>query len=105
MVYQGESKSLTQGIERRGNSIEFKYWPTLNILFTYLYTQYSSKKRISEVIVSRGSCQITPLHVCFAIIKSYTTPYKLYTTPFKLPTNGSSMCLFYGEIFQHYKEY
>ena len=71
-------KQVIQSVrKRRRNSIKFKYWSILNLLFTYLYTHCGFKERIFEVVKMVNTFQITPLHVCFAIIKLYYVPCSL----------------------------
>ena len=71
-------KQVIQSVsKRRRHSIKFKYWSILNLLFTYLYTHCGFKERIFEVVKMVNTFQITPLHVCFAIIKLYYVPCSL----------------------------
>ena len=71
-------KQVIQSVrKRRRNSIKFKYWSILNLSFTDLYTHCGSKERIFEVVKVVNTFQITPLHVCFAIIKLYYVPCSL----------------------------
>ena len=98
MAFWEESKKFTQGVKRRGNGMELKYWQaTFNLLFIYLYPNMVPKKDYLRQLVGDETKKVK-------YISDYS-PHKSNqitscTTPFKFPVSSPLCVTFCGDILQ-----